>query len=188
MTALCACPSAWILHTHCPKELKGNRENKKGEVFYSSCCCQKLSCEPTRRTRGHRRAGCSMLHVFWFWLSSIEMPPAHSNNQTCLSGLKLLSKGTTKHCFWLKPLKNSLKGELDLNIILPKIWLLHQNKYSQGDLFFWAALQSLWTRELFQYTMSVYEIYNNLGEFWKGLEDSEEYLQLFFKRAHMLSH
>lgn len=108
MTALWTCLSARILHTHCPKELKGNREKKKGEDLYPSCCCQKLSYEPIRKTRGHRRTRCSMLHRFWFWLSSPEMPPAHSNNQACLSGLKLLSKGTTKHSFWLKPQKNSL--------------------------------------------------------------------------------
>lgn len=109
MTVLWTCPSARILHTHCPKELKGNREKKKGEDFHSSCCCcQKLSYKPIRKTRGHRKTRHSILHRFCFWLSSPEMPPAHSNNQTCLSGLKLLSKGTTKRSFWLKPQKNSL--------------------------------------------------------------------------------
>lgn len=47
-----------------PNSCRAGGNRKEGEVFYSSCCCQKLSCEPTRRTRGHRRAGCSTFHIY----------------------------------------------------------------------------------------------------------------------------
>lgn len=90
-----------------PKSWSAIRRRKK-EDFHCSCCCQKLSYEHIRKTRGRRRTGWSMLHRFRFWFSSPEMPPAHSNKQTCLSGLKILHNGTTKCRFWLKLQKNSV--------------------------------------------------------------------------------